>query len=97
MRLTERRFRIKSTISYQNIDGENESRATVSTETRLPFVRPCAVVKMFDCASNNGKELHNSSRSTSASKANSDAFGKSGGTDHFNKEDIHGNQTSCDR
>lgn len=98
MQLTERRFRIKSSISCQSGDGEYESRATVSSESRSPFVRPCAlknvcVVKMFDNDSVNGKESINSSRSTNSSKSNQNLDGT--GTVH--QTDIHGSQTNLER
>ena len=95
MRLTERRFRIKSSISYQNGDGEYE-RAAVSTESRAPFVRPCAIIKMFDSDNADGKESSNSSRS-SASNTKSDTSTRTSGTDNANGTDIHGSQTNLDR
>lgn len=94
MRLTERRFRIKSSISYQNSDGECE-RATVSTESRMPFVRPCAIIKMFDSDNADGKESTNSGRSSVTTK--SDTSTKTSETDSPNKTDIHGSQTNLDR
>lgn len=96
MRLTERRFRIKSSISYQNGDGEFE-RATVSTESRMPFVRPCAIIKMFDSDNADGKESSNSGRSSVSTTTKSDTSTKTSETDNPNKTDIHGSQTNLDR
>lgn len=95
MRLTERRFRIKSSISYQNGDGEYE-RAAVSTESRAPFVRPCAIIKMFDGENADGRESNHSSRS-SASNTKSDTSTRTSGADNANRTDIHGSQTNLDR
>lgn len=96
MRLTERRLRINSSISYQNGDGECE-KATISTESsRTPFVRPCAIIKMFDSNNADGKESNNSSRS-SASNTKSDTSTTASGSDSLNKMDIHGSQTNLDR
>lgn len=98
MRLTDRRFQIKSTLSYQNIDGEDVSRASVTTGTKMPFVRPCAVIKMFDCASSDGKDSSNSSRSASARNMHSNAFEKSEGSDKTDGSDkADGSQPSFDR
>lgn len=46
MRLTERRFSIKSSITYHNGDGEFDARTAISTTA--PFVRPCAIIKMYN-------------------------------------------------
>lgn len=94
MQLTERRLRIKSSISYQNGDGDYESRATVSSESRSPFVRPCAILKMFDNDSVNGKESTiNSSRSSSSSKSNK----KTDVMSPANQTDAHGSQTNLEK
>lgn len=94
MQLTERRFRIKSSLTFQNSDGEHESKATVSGESRAPFVRPCAVIKMNNCDNGDGKESVNSEREASESKSKSDIDNE---TDDLSKTDAHGNQTNLDK
>lgn len=95
MRLTERRFRIKSSISYQNIDGDFESRAAISSEVRLPFVRPCAFIKMND--SSNGKEAITSSRPSTATNMQLNTNKSLDGNENPNQTDAHGSQSSLDR
>lgn len=55
MRLTERRFRIKSSITYHNGDGEFDAQTAISSDirtTNAPFVRPCAIIKMYNANEN---------------------------------------------
>lgn len=95
MRLTERRFRIKSSISYQHGDGDYESRAAVSSEVRSPFVRPCAFIKMYE--SSNGNEVISSSRPSTASNMKLNTNRKHDGNENSNRTDAHGSQSSLDR
>lgn len=97
MRLTDRRFRIKSSISYQNIDGDFESRAAVSSEVRSPFVRPCAITKIFETCNGNGKEVIKSSRPSTALNMKLNTHRKLDETEHTNQTDVHGSQSSLDR
>lgn len=66
MRLTDRRFRIKSSITYHNGDGEFDTQTAISSDVRTainaPFVRPCAILKMF-----NENESQSANRRSSAS------------------------------
>lgn len=96
MQLTERRFRIKSSITCLNSDGNYESTATV---TSAPFVRPCTILRMFDGNNvNEGKESIISCRSTSTTNSKSDVNKSVGGLNNVNhKQDIHGSQTNLDR
>lgn len=95
MQLTDRRFRIKSSISYQN--GECESSATVSNDVRTPFVRPCAIIKMFNCDNSDGKEAINTGRSSTAFSMKLDTNRKPNETENLNKTDVHGSQPSLNR
>lgn len=63
MRLTERRFRFQSTIHHQNYENGVTATATLSIENAngSPFVRPCAVIKMFSDYNNNTNENKQSS------------------------------------
>lgn len=97
MRLTERRFRIKSSISYQNIDGDYESRAAVSSEVRSPFVRPCAIIKMYESCNGNGKEVIKSSRPSTALNMELNTDRQLDETERTNQTDVHGSQSSLDR
>ncbi|XP_031638710.1 uncharacterized protein LOC116350878 [Contarinia nasturtii] len=99
MQLTERRFRIKSSLSYQNSDGEYESSATVSCEGRAPFVRPCAIIKMFNGDNADGNEsIISSGRAVSAVKAKADANRKTNNEpDSVNITDVNGSPTNLDR
>lgn len=99
MQLTERRFRIKSSLSYQNSDGECETRTTVSSETRTPFVRPCAIIKMFNCENADGNEsISSGRRTTSAVKARTEANRKTNNeTDSVHITDVNGSPTILDR
>lgn len=73
MRLTERRFRIKSSITYHNVDGDFEAQTAVSSDVRAtnaPFVRPCAIIKMYN-ANENQMDKANRRLSTSTSSTTS--------------------------
>lgn len=76
MRLTERRFRIKSSITYHNSDSDFDTQTAISSDVRstnAPFVRPCAIIKMFN-ANNQANENQvistNRPSSTSSSSSN---------------------------
>lgn len=94
MQLTERRYRIKSSLTYQNIDGDESNSATISTESRAPFVRPCAIIKMFNSDNGDSKESDNSGRTASAK---SNEHRKDDESDGVSKTDVHGSQTNLDK
>lgn len=43
MHLTERKFRIESTINQHKF----ENSISLSIDNRMPFVRPCTIIKMY--------------------------------------------------
>lgn len=75
MRLTERRFRIKSSITYHNGDGDFDAQTAISSDirtTNAPFVRPCAIIKMYNANENQVNSANRpSSTSTSSSSSSS--------------------------
>lgn len=95
MRLTERRFRINSSISYQNGEGDCESKMIVSSDVRSPFVRPCAIIKMCDTNDTDGKKVGSSSRPSTAMHGKFDTRKKQNEIE--NTTDAHGSQSSLDR
>lgn len=97
MRLTDRRFRIKSSISLQNMDGNCESHAAVSSEVRSPFVRPCAIIKMFESSNGDVKDTIRSSRPSTAVNMKLNPGRKIDRNELTNRTDTHGSQSSLDR
>lgn len=76
MRLTDRRFRIKSSITYHNGDGDFDAQTAISSDVRAtnaPFVRPCAIIKMYN-GNENENQMNSANRRSSTSTSSSSSL-----------------------
>lgn len=98
MRLSERKFRFESTIQHRNCENSVTTSATLSIGSASPFVRPCAIIKMFnDCnpKETNPPNQHRSIRSANTIKLTTQTYGIS--NDGSTKTETIGSQPNIDR